>query len=281
MSPELITAIATLAGVALGIAGTLSAARIQAKGSHAQADATYRAARTTATAQYAATLEQQNRAAQRAAYVGLLAVTREFVRRAEYTRSNEGDRDHLAHDLREPLVQVETAFAAVELEGPEGVLAAAREIADASFSFKQLLDLHGHVYRAINKLWARHFHSSLSDFPAIESLDRLRSIHRDLSPRDRVHLISSRDMPARAGEMGEPGIRWRTEFLRARSLLQVYVEEGIITEVERESILRHTGTWDHSVADMLDSAQEKLDAVLVSFIQAARMHLNATAPRHD
>ncbi|MFE1415338.1 hypothetical protein ACFW6F_31775 [Streptomyces sp. NPDC058746] len=281
MAPELITAIATLAGVALGIAGTLSAARIQAKGSHAQADATYRAAQTTATTQYAATLEQQNRGAQRAAYVGLLAVTRDFVRRAEYTRSSEGDRDHLAHDLREPLVQVETAFAAVELEGPEPVLAAAREIADASFSFKQLLEHHGHVYRATNKLWARHFHSPLSEFPAIESLDRLRSINRDLSPRDRVHLLASGDMPARAGEMGEVGMRWRTEFLQARSLLQVYVEEGIITEVEREAILQHSGTWEHSVPDMLDAAQAKLDTVLVSFVRAARMHLNATVPRND
>ncbi|MFD3777973.1 hypothetical protein [Streptomyces sp. NPDC058612] len=278
MSPELITAIATLAGVALGIAGTLSAARIQVKGSHAQANATLRAAQTTATTQYAAALEQQNRAAQRTTYVGFLAVARDFVRRAEYTRTTEGERDRSAQDLSEPLHQVQTALAAVELDGPEAVLVRAREFERASSGFQAHLESGGTVYRAMNELWALHFDDSVREFPAIESLDRLRTITGELSRHDRVNLMVSSNILSTADTIAGIGAQWRTEFLRARSLLLPYVEEGVITEVEAEAIAQHAGTRECSVGDLLNSAQAGMDTALNSFILAARTHLNATAP---
>ncbi|MFF4265882.1 hypothetical protein [Streptomyces virginiae] len=278
MSPELVTAIATLTGVALGIAGTLSAARIQAKGSHAQADATFRAAKTTATTQYAATLEQQNRAAQRAAYVGFLAVARDFVRRAEYTRL-DGDRDQSAQDLTEPLLQVETAYVAVELEGPEAVLATALKFQREASEFQHLLEIRGSAYRAMNKLWAFHGNGNLRDFLVIEPLDRLQSTYRLMSRNERMRLFCSIDLLSAAGELGELGARWRTEFLQAKSLLSSYVEAGTITEPEAETILRDAGVHDASVGDLLSTGQAKMEATLRGFISGARTHLNSTAPR--
>ncbi|MFD9265756.1 hypothetical protein ACFWB1_00855 [Streptomyces goshikiensis] len=279
MSPELLTAIATLTGVALGIAGTLSAARIQAKGSHAQADATFRAAQTTATTQYAATLEQQNRAAQRAAYVGFLAVARDFVRRAEYTRL-DGDRDQSAQDLTEPLLQVDTAYVAVELEGPEAVLVTARKFQREALEFQHFLEVRGGAYRAMNKLWAHHGDGDLREFLVIEPLDRLRSIYEQMSRNDRMRMFCSIDLVLAAGELGELGVRWRTEFMQAKSLLSSYVGAGTITELEKEIILRDAGVYDTSVGDQLGAGQDKMEATLRSFIDGARTHLNATAPRY-
>ncbi|MFJ3861043.1 hypothetical protein ACIPRL_33050 [Streptomyces sp. NPDC090085] len=281
MSPELLTAIATLTGVALGIAGTLSAARIQAKGSHAQADATFRAAQTTALTQYAATLDQQNRAAQRAAYVGYLAAAGDFMRRAEYTRTSEGDRDRSAQDLSESYQRVETALAAVELEGPDAVLARARDFRTRSFNFEHVLAVFGNAYRAMNKLWAVHYNDDLQDFPAIQSLDRLRSICGEMSVHDRMRLRISTDLFSVAGDFGEIGTRWCTEFGQARSLLLPYAEAGVITQEEVEVILRDAGTRERSVGDLLDSAQAEMDAALGGFVEDARTHLSGTAPRHD
>jgi hypothetical protein len=119
---------AALVGVVLGGGVTLATAHIQRKGSKDQADATLRAAVTTARLQYAGALEQQNRIAQRTAYVGFIAATHAFrqaLRREVPGRSNPDPFREVQQVLRD-------AYVAVELEGPPSVLTAADAVVGAA-----------------------------------------------------------------------------------------------------------------------------------------------------
>ncbi|MFJ6722237.1 hypothetical protein [Streptomyces sp. NPDC091259] len=282
MSTELLIGVissgAGLVGVALGIVGALFGARMQAQGSHAQAEATQQAAATTAVTQYAATLVQQNRAAQRTAYVSFLSAARDFQRRVGYVMNIPGDSDESAHDMREQMVHVEAAFAAVQLEGPDRVLTQARRVEDSAHQFYRLLANHGDTYRAWNRFYAHYRSETPREFAAVASLENLQEITRELSERDRILLISAADVLAVAAGMGERGSRWSAEYQRARCLLEAFVTERVLTEREADRLVYEAGTSKCSVGDLLITLSERLDDGIASFIEAARTHLSATVP---
>ncbi|MFF1419344.1 hypothetical protein [Streptomyces sp. NPDC058280] len=115
MASEIITVAASLGGVALGLVGAVIAARIQARGAHAQAEATLRSALDAARLQRATTLDQQARDARRAVYAHFLAAahtSRKHIRLLlDGTATEEA--------LRSIEDELDSALAMIELEGPD------------------------------------------------------------------------------------------------------------------------------------------------------------------
>ncbi|MCF3142207.1 hypothetical protein [Streptomyces platensis] len=273
MNSELLSAGAALAGVALGIVGTLMAARIQAKGSHAQAEATYRAAVTTAQTQYAATLEQQNRAAQRAAYVAFIAAFNAFQRAMVPAEARAG-RD-VPEPLLEPLDRLHAAITAVELEGPPEVLAAARSVTQRAVELADMLYELGEILESWRALVAgRHVDEARNAHTAVlrvhEVARAIPMTHRSLHDADRQ---------VRAERMGEYGEAWLAACESAESALAAAVAVGALTEDQAADLLWDVSSKDEGTPQTAREHRESFTNAAASFIEAARHYLNDTQPR--
>ncbi|MDQ0843615.1 hypothetical protein [Streptomyces sp. V1I6] len=122
-----------LLGVALGIAGTLAAARVQARAAYAQADAALEAARAQARATYASSLYQHNQAARGTAYARLVDSGHSFIRAlADIARIDEGTASE-PRSLTGPYTELHRAESAVKVWAPEHVRAAANELASTAW----------------------------------------------------------------------------------------------------------------------------------------------------
>ncbi|MCX4561615.1 hypothetical protein OHA02_36235 [Streptomyces phaeochromogenes] len=258
--------------MALGIVGTLMAARIQAKGSHAQAEATYRAAVTTAQTQYAATLEQQNRAAQRAAYVGFIAASDAF-QRAMIPAEERAGRD-APEPLRGPLDQLHTAITPVELEGPSEVLTAARSVTQCADELTNVLYEQGEILESWRILVTGHVDEVRRAHTAVLRVyDVARAIpmtHRSLHDADRQ---------VRAERMGEYGEAWLAACEAAESALASAVAVGALTEDQAADLLWDVSSKDEGTPQTSREHRDSFTNAAANFIEAARHYLNNTQPR--
>ncbi|MER6316067.1 hypothetical protein ABT237_20115 [Streptomyces sp. NPDC001581] len=279
MSPEQFTAVVGLGGVALGIFGTLAAARVQARGSHAQAEATRQAAETTAATQYASSLVQQNRASQRTAYLGLLTTAREFDRAAHVASAGGtrwGDGDSLAPQM----LVVYAAFATVELEGPERVLPAARKIADATDG---ILDLFTSEERTLTSL-ARLYAALAGEFrpQAAYAEQLLRGLHRanmDLTSSQRLALVMAADTRHDVAHgLGRVGEAWLSAWRAAEMQLSLLADRGQLDEQQVGALLRDSGLIKPGTQESLNKLHDDLKDGIGLFVEVVRDYLNDTVP---
>ncbi|MFJ3841763.1 hypothetical protein ACIPY6_40535 [Streptomyces sp. NPDC090054] len=276
MTPEQFTALVGLSGVALGIGGTLIAARVQLKGSRAQAEATRRAAETTAVTQYASTLVQQNRAAQRAAYVAFVAQAREFTR--EVDRAIVGTSWTAADSLHEPQRRLSTAFSAVELEGPTVIIAAGNAILDLADALTSQFEYHPQEYRA----WCK-FHAGATGHArqGLTALDALRSVARSLPPEAARRIRASSDMVETTRSLGALGEHWRQKYVVARGELAALCTAGTLEASDMAILLKDAGTDKIPADRSVEDWESDLFSAMDKFTKCARHQLNDTRPEHQ
>ncbi|MFE9637040.1 hypothetical protein [Streptomyces sp. NPDC006463] len=278
MTPELVGAASALLGVALGIVGTLGAARIQAKGAHAQADATYRAAVTTAQVQYAGTIAQQSRAAQRAAYVRFLTTAHAFELAVRPAREQVGSAQVGSTDdpLAEPMRELRAAFATVELEGPQAILEAADAVTDNAAVLAYILREHASELEA----WDTLGEAAYCDPPATEAreatdaLNAVVAAQRNL-PRDVQDSFAERpdDADALAGT-GTLGVIYTSARTRAETALLAVAASGVLTDEQANMLLWDVTGGARTVRNAFWGRQSALEDAISSFTHAARDHLN-------
>ncbi|MFD5891976.1 hypothetical protein ACFWHQ_39350 [Streptomyces sp. NPDC060334] len=277
MTPEQFTAVVGLGGVALGIGGTLIAARVQLKGSHAQAEATRRAAETTAVTQYASTLVQQNRAAQRAAYVAFVSQAREFTR--EIDRAIVGTSWASDDSLGEPLRRLSTAFSAVELEGPMEVIAAGSAIMEGADALTTQFDYSIAGYRAWYKFHAVDREHARQ---ALTALDALRSVARPLTLAG--HRIRVGGDLAEATQqldaLGALGAHWRQKYVVAHAELAALCAAGTLEASEMAVLLGDAGNGRIPQDVSVENLESGLFSAMEKFTECARQQLNDTRPEH-
>ncbi|MEU9230931.1 hypothetical protein [Streptomyces subrutilus] len=280
MSPEVFTAIATLSGVGLGIAGALGAARIQARGSHAQADATFRAAETTATTQYAALLQQQNREAQRAAYRAFLSEARQFIRDWERARVGRHAWPEGTY-LKDSLHRLMTALSTVELEGPSPILANANEIAEAAKKLTAKFDLRENIvwaWRRVREEGMRVEGMSERAARAVAALEALRVVSQETLPVQRRMMAGSRDLEnawRRLGDLADP---WREAYAQASRMLEPFRTLGIIEPNEMQQLLRDAAVHPQPADLACHQLAGELNRAVLHFVGAAREHLGRVHP---
>jgi len=143
-----------LLGVALGIVGTLAAARIQARAAYAQADAALEAARAQARATYASSLHQHNQVARGTAYARLVDSGHSFIRAlADIARIDEGTAEEPS-TLTDPYIELHRAESAVKVWAPEHVRAAANELASAAWRITiEITKWDRHLYEGWHALY--------------------------------------------------------------------------------------------------------------------------------
>ncbi|MFD9474057.1 hypothetical protein [Streptomyces goshikiensis] len=273
MTPEQFTAVVGLGGVALGIGGTLIAARVQLKGSHAQAEATRRAAETTAVTQYAGTLVQQNRAAQRAAYVAFVSQAREFTR--EVDRAIVGTSWAADDSLRGLHRRLSTAFSAVELEGPAVVIAAGTAIMDYAEDLTSGFEYSAPEYRAWQKFRSVDVGQARQ---ALAALDALRSAARPLSPEAAHRMRSGSDMVEATQSLGALGEHWRQKYVVARDELAALCTAGTLEASEMAVLLEDAGTRRIPLDKSVEDWESELFSAMDKFTECARQQLNDTRP---
>ncbi|MCY0955286.1 hypothetical protein [Streptomyces sp. H27-S2] len=276
MTPEQFTAIVGLGGVALGIGGTLIAARVQLKGSHAQAEATRRAAETTAVTQYAATLIQQNRAAQRAAYVGLIDAADSFMREAD--RAIEGRRWGAADTLQEPLDRLHRAESAVKLEGPIAVIQAASPIIEHAEMVAMYFDGSTRRYAAWRSLRAtsRSGAESVAAQRALDALQALHSATRSLPAGPHLPRSLTSEAESFGQSLGERGTAWRRCYESAREQLAGLCRAGAMESWEMGELLREP--WIEAADVTVEHFDDEMHTDVYDFVDCARTLLNDTRP---
>ncbi|MFB8247301.1 hypothetical protein ACFC5X_19940 [Streptomyces sp. NPDC055952] len=272
MNAELIAAGAGLVGVVLGGGVTLAAAHIQRKGSKDQADATLRAAVTTARLQYAGALEQQNRIAQRTAYVGFIAATHAFrqaLRREVPTCANPDPFREVYRTLRD-------AYIAVELEGPPSVLAAADAVVGAGFGVTQF------VYNDADLMetWRTLHVAAQSQQPAAVALQALREVQRVVAetPPDQRETLTETNHQTRRDhhDAQSPAARWIAARQQARQA--VYDTGGLLTADQAEGLLLDASTFPCNALERVAHVSRDFEEAADAFVQTARNYLSDTAP---
>ncbi|WP_415940371.1 hypothetical protein [Streptomyces sp. 039-1] len=272
MNAELIATGAGLVGVVLGGGVTLAAAHIQRKGSKDQADATLRAAVTTARVQYAGALDQQNRIAQRTAYAGFIAATHDFRQalRSEIPGRTNPD------PFREGHRALRDAYVAVELEGPPSVLAAADAVVDAGFGVTQF------VYNdaELMETWRTLHRAAGSQQAATAALQALREVQRVLAeiPPEQRHTLTEPDHQASGDHHADPqspAARWRAARQQARQAVQG--TNGLLTDNQSQDLLFDVSTFPSNALERVAHVSRSFEDAADAFIQTARNYLNDTS----
>ncbi|MFJ1733306.1 hypothetical protein [Streptomyces sp. NPDC088254] len=273
MDSALVAAGAGLVGVVLGSAGTLAAAHIQRKGSKDQAEATVRAAVTTARFQYAGALEQQNRIAQRTAYVGFIAATHGF---RQTLRSEVPGRTN-PDPLREAQRALRDAYIAVELEGPPSVLTAADAVVATGGALAQFIYNDAELMEA----WRTLHNAARTQERATTALQALRDVQRVLAqtqPDERGALSNRNDQARQDHENGlqTPAARWFAAYQEARQA--VYDTGGLLTDDQAEELLLDASLFPQNALERVLHVTSEFEETAARFVQVARIYLNDTQP---
>ncbi|WP_314250993.1 hypothetical protein [Streptomyces sp. DSM 40907] len=272
----LVSSGAGLIGVLLGIGGALFGARMQARGSHAQADATRTAAETTAHTQYAATLVQQNRAAQRNAYVEFLRNLHALSAEASQARDPH-DSMSTIETLRGRAERMRASYTLVELEGPDYVLAAAHEVmlrgstlASSSSRLRDTLRAEGRLLEA----------SLIGSSAAVNARRRLADLRNALSclpVEERSRLVLQAGDPRTYVSMGADA-HYGGAHERAEEALDQLVSDGILATEATFALLIDAGMRHEAATELIALEHDIFDTAVVTFITVVRRHLNDTNP---
>ncbi|MDH3038979.1 hypothetical protein [Streptomyces sp. TRM75561] len=282
MASEIAIAGVGLIGVALGSAGTLAAAYVQRKGSQAQADATYRAAVTTAQVQYAGVLEVQNRQAQRQTYVKFSEAATAFRASQSSLRSEcahwwygEGAPPNI-ESLLDPLRLLKSVHGAVELAGPASVMEAADRVVRGAEALTEIYD-RAEIPRLEYLLWkGREDHDpqrAMACTLAEEALHELRRVVIVTPPLARTRQLSegqSAEVQAMAAAFCQA---WDA------ALTQFQVLDGLFDEGQRHLVVNDAAMLgEGSYEERLRHLQERFEEAADGFVCIAREYLNDTQP---
>lgn len=228
---------------------------------------------TTARLQYAGALEQQNRIAQRTAYVGFIAATHAFrqaLRREVPGRANPDPFSDVQQALRD-------AYIAVELEGPPSVLSAADAVLSAGFGVTQF------VYNdaELMETWRTLHGAAHSQQPAAVALQALRDVQRIVAetPRDQRHTLTEHTPQTRRDAHDDPqspAARWRGGRQHARQAMQDL--GGLLTDDQAEELLLDVSTFPSNALERVVHVSRGFEEAADAFVQTARGYLNDTAP---
>ncbi|MEJ8654929.1 hypothetical protein WKI65_44535 [Streptomyces sp. MS1.AVA.3] len=297
MQPEVLAAYigggGALIGVILGIAGTLGAARIQARGATDQANA----ARDAATTQAAAVLRQQARDARRPVYARALAAGRAYKARAELF----ADGSAVPEGLDDVAAELEAAVALVELEGPHVLETAAAHLLAQTTTLGRFVIDNRALLRAVHQI------SSANQIPDELTPEQVQAANRlemalgalrlstsRIDPRWRRFLFSRRGTEgpelrralrewaaARPGTPPEPSdddvSAYHADLDHAQTALADALSTGLLTS-DQASELLHYCSREGGSADVrpthLDAAVNALEQALTAFRSQAQAVLH-------
>ncbi|MGW2416425.1 hypothetical protein ACWCV5_30255 [Streptomyces tubercidicus] len=269
-----------LLGVALGIAGTLAAARMQARAAYAQADASLEAARAQARATYASSLHQHNQAARGTAYARLVDGGHSFIRAlADIARIDEATAAEPS-TLTDPYLQLHRAESAVKVWAPDHVRATASELASAAWRItvhvtkydRQLYEGWRALYAAAEPVSAQPPHDTsdpviVSAFIARNALSahrrHLDAYHRDSRPAHPL-FVEHWDV-------------WDETAEDMRAAFNEAVTAGVLTQQQAAVLADQGATTTVPPREELFGKVDLLNGLLNQFAEQARQDLGHLA----
>ncbi|MGW6926273.1 hypothetical protein ACWGA9_34215 [Streptomyces sp. NPDC054950] len=269
-----------LAGVALGIIGTLAAARVQARAAYAQADAALEGARAQARATYASSLHQHNQIARGTAYARLVDTGHSFIRAlADVARVDEGTAEEPSI-LTGPYIDLHRAESAVKVWAPERVRTAARDLGYAAWDItihvtkydRHLYEGWRALYRAAELVSGTPPHdpsdpASVSAFTARHALSthrrHLAAYHRDGRPS--VPLLVQ-DVEV-----------WEQTAESMRAAFAEAVTAGILTQDQAVALANKGAQTTTLPREDLFNKVSQVDGLLDRFAERARRDLGRLA----
>ncbi|MFE9685644.1 hypothetical protein [Streptomyces sp. NPDC006285] len=269
-----------LLGVALGIVGTLAAARIQARAAYAQADAALEAARAQARATYASSLHQHNQAARGTAYARLVDSAHSFIRAlADIARIDEGTAEEPS-TLTAPYIELHRAESAVKVWAPEHVRATASELASTAWTITiHVTKWHRHVYEAWHALYTAA--EPLSGPPPHDPSDPMvasafvarQALYAHHCHVDAYHQDDRPPYPL----IMEHWHVWEETAETMRTAFAEAVTAGILTKHQAEALAIAGAETATPPRDDLFAKVAQVDSLLDGFVEQARQDLGHLA----
>ncbi|MEU0631070.1 hypothetical protein [Streptomyces sp. NPDC005989] len=278
--------IVTAAVGALGIAGTLAAARIQAKGavrqaeaSLVQAHATHTAAVETVAAQARSAFVQAARDAQRPVYVALIDATHAFA--DSVTRRIAIGEWETNHGFEAEARSMRIALSRVELEGPESLISLAQHLATAVEGVRQSarslcsdLDAWHALYAAEAGEAPFNDTQSHAAAEAVSALDELHSGHPEsTTSRERLRTYTHRDTGSGSASVS----RFVALINNAEEALVEARAAGVLPPGGMRLIARAVDR-DKAAFEILLGHLEEVASARETFTGAARIYLHSAAP---
>ncbi|MFF6949755.1 hypothetical protein ACFZAD_14010 [Streptomyces iakyrus] len=265
-----------LLGVALGIVGTLGAARIQARAAYAQADAALGAARAQARATYASSLHQHNQAARGNAYARLVDSGHSFIRAlADIARIDEGTAEQPL-TLTDPYLDLHRAESSVKVWAPEYVRAAAAALASEAWRITiHITKWDRDVYEGWHALYVAAESLSApmppdSDQAAIVSASVARQA---LYAHERHVQAYHRDGRPSSPLLAEHWQVWEETAESMRTAFAEAVDAGILTQSQATALASRGAESSTSPRESLFEKVAQLDRLLDRFTERARQDL--------
>ncbi|WP_336318716.1 hypothetical protein [Streptomyces lavendofoliae] len=272
---------------ALGIAGTLAAARIQARAASrqaeaalAQAHATHRAALDAAATQAQSDFARQAREAQRPIYLAFIDASRAFADGARPLFDGSAQRnDPLATEMRE----LQVAASRIELEGPTAlidlthrVLACASQVQRFSRSLRNELAALYRLGAAIGEHDAPV--SDADDFDiahaALNALHRLHTERGGMTGRQRLAHYRGRRHSSLPPAAPQDLADFSSRLSEAETALLAAQGARMLTEAQRNALIFRAVDNRRSAVEMFDSALDQFMHTRGAFTDAARDHLH-------
>ncbi|MFE2181389.1 hypothetical protein [Streptomyces sp. NPDC059455] len=269
-----------LLGVALGIVGTLAAARMQARAAYAQADAALEAARAQARATYASSLHQHNQVARGSAYARLVDSGHSFIRAlADIARIDEGTAEEPS-TLTAPYTELHRAESAVKVWAPEHVRGAASELASAAWRITvQITKWDRHVYEGWHALYvaAEHVSGPPPDDPSDPAVDSAYVARQALFAHARHVDAYHRDGRPSYPLLTEHWHAWEETAESMRTAFAETVAAGILSQDQAGALANQGAETTTSPREDLFGMVAQVDGLLDRFADEARQDLGHLA----
>lgn len=264
-----------LLGVALGIAGTLAAARVQARAAYAQADAALEAARAQARATYASSLHQHNQVARGSAYARLVDSGHSFIRAlADVARIDEGTAEEPS-TLTDPYNELHRAESAVKVWAPEHVRDAASEFASTAWRITiEITKWYRHLYEGWHALYmAAERVSWPPDDPSDPAVASASVAGQALLAHRRHVAAYHRDDRPPYPLLAEHWDAWEETAESMRTAFNEAVAAGILTRDQAEMLTNKGAETTTSPREDLFGMVAQVDGLLDRFAEQARQDL--------
>ncbi|MFJ9997874.1 hypothetical protein [Streptomyces werraensis] len=269
-----------LLGVALGIAGTLAAARVQARAAYAQADAALEAARAQARATYASSLHQHNQAARGSAYARLVDSGHSFIRAlAGVARIDEGTAERPS-TLTTPYIELHRAESAVKVWAPEHVRAVASELISTTWQITiSITKWDQHLYEGWHALYeAAKGNDEPQTGDSSDPAYALRNVARQaLSAHQRHVRAYHQDGRPPYPLYGEHWRAWEETAESMRAAFAEAVTAGILTQAQADALTHKGAETTTSPREDLFGMVAQVDSLLDRFAEQARQDLGHLA----
>lgn len=263
-----------LFGVVLGIAGTLAAARVQARAAYAQADAAVEAARAQARATYASTLHQHNQVARGEAYARLVDAGHSFIRTlAGIARIDEGTADDPSA-LTGPYTELHRAESAVKVWVPQHVRDAAHELTFSAWDITIRITKHNRrMYEGWHALYAAAAAlggiRNTDESPAVAEFIAREAVRAHRRHVNAYHRHGRSSHPSDAEERRV----WEETAGAMEAAFAEAVSAGILTEEQARALASGGASTATPPREELFSKVGQMDDLLDDFAEQARLDL--------